>query len=383
MVKKIKKIVLTGGPCAGKSSALAKLIVKLTQLGYKVIIVPEAASELINNGISIGPAGIDPVTFQKTIMKLQILRELIYEEAALKMTQENVVLICDRGAIDNQAYCSKEEFAEVVASLKDTQSITRLVETLSQSVASIGDSYDAVFHLKTAADGAEEFYTLDNNQARSESPELARELDIKTLNAWTGHSHLRVVDNSTNFKVKLSRLTEHVYKFLGLPVPIEIERKFLVRMPDLAELVSKYNAQKIDILQTYLTSNDPDEEARVRQRGQSGEYTYFFTKKRSMTNMSRVETGGRITPQQYLELLMTADTSLKPVRKERYCFVSDNQYFELDVYPFWGDYAILELELTQENQIITIPHFIEEVREVTDDLSFRNCAIAKEVPRIN
>ena len=31
--------------------------------------------------------------------------------------------------------------------------------------------YDAVFHLVTAAQGAERFYTLENNQARSETPE--------------------------------------------------------------------------------------------------------------------------------------------------------------------------------------------------------------------
>ena len=383
MKKNIIKLVLTGGPCAGKSSALARLIVKLTQIGYKVIIVPEAATELINNGISIGPAGIDPVTFQKTIMKLQLLREHVYEEAARQMAQDNIVLICDRGAIDNQAYCSKGEFAEVVASMSNPQSLKAVVDVLSQSVASISDSYNAVFHMKTAADGAESYYTLENNEARSESPELARELDIKTMDAWTGHSRITIIDNSTDFDTKLNRLTEGVYQFLGQPVPIEIERKFLVKMPDIEKLVSEYRAVKIDILQTYLMSNDTNEETRVRQRGQSGEYTYFFTKKKEISNMSRVETGGVITQHEYIDLLMNADTALKPVRKERYCFVSDNLYFVLDVHPFWRDYAILEIELTRENQEIAFPTFIDVIREVTDDLRFRNRSIAKEIPKID
>ena len=203
------------------------------------------------------------------------------------------------------------------------------------------------------------------------------------MDAWTGHSRITIIDNSTDFDTKLNRLTEGVYQFLGQPVPIEIERKFLVKMPDIEKLVSEYRAVKIDILQTYLMSNDTNEETRVRQRGQSGEYTYFFTKKKEISNMSRVETGGVITQHEYIDLLMNADTALKPVRKERYCFVSDNLYFVLDVHPFWRDYAILEIELTRENQEIAFPTFIDVIREVTDDLRFRNRSIAKEIPKID
>ena len=37
----IKKIVLTGGPCAGKTTALVKVIEHFTSLGYKVFTIPE------------------------------------------------------------------------------------------------------------------------------------------------------------------------------------------------------------------------------------------------------------------------------------------------------------------------------------------------------
>lgn len=36
--------------------------------------------------------------------------------------------------------------------------------------------YDAVFHLVTAALGAESYYSLMNNSTRTESPEFAREV---------------------------------------------------------------------------------------------------------------------------------------------------------------------------------------------------------------
>ena len=54
----------------------------------------------------------------------------------------------------------------------------------------------------SAADGAEEHYTLENNQARTEDANTARMMDRKTQKAWVGHSHLFVFDNSTDFEVK-------------------------------------------------------------------------------------------------------------------------------------------------------------------------------------
>jgi len=48
----------------------------------------------------------------------------------------------------------------------------------------------------TAADGAEPFYTLDNNAVRTEGVAKAIEMDRRTLDCWTGHEHLYIVDNS-------------------------------------------------------------------------------------------------------------------------------------------------------------------------------------------
>lgn len=55
--------------------------------------------------------------------------------------------------------------------------------------------YDRVIFLSSAANGAEDFYSLDNNVARSEGIEVARSLDKKTLEGWTGHPHLTVIAN--------------------------------------------------------------------------------------------------------------------------------------------------------------------------------------------
>ncbi len=78
--------------------------------------------------------------------------------------------------------------------------------------------YDRAIFLTSAANGAEEFYTLINNVARSEGIELARTLDNKTLKAWTGHPHLTVIPNvkGETFEAKIDRVIEAVAKTVGL-----------------------------------------------------------------------------------------------------------------------------------------------------------------------
>ena len=49
---KITKIVLTGGPCAGKTTALSWINNYFTNRGYTVLFVPETATELITNGVA-------------------------------------------------------------------------------------------------------------------------------------------------------------------------------------------------------------------------------------------------------------------------------------------------------------------------------------------
>ena len=49
----VTRILLTGGPCAGKTTALASISQDLTQLGYKVLVVPEAATIFMKGGAMI------------------------------------------------------------------------------------------------------------------------------------------------------------------------------------------------------------------------------------------------------------------------------------------------------------------------------------------
>ena len=358
----IHKIVITGGPSAGKTTGLSWIQNAFTKLGYTVLFVPETATELIANGVAPWTCGSN-LDYQKCQVRLQLEKERVFEQAARSMKAEKILIVCDRGAMDNRAYMDELEFAQILREFQTTEIQLR-------------DSYDAVFHLVTAAKGAEKFYTTENNKARTETVEQAAALDDKLIAAWTGHPHLRVIDNSTDFQDKLKRLIAEIRSFLGEPEPMEIERKFLIEYPDVRWLESLPNCRKVDIIQTYLTSRDGDE-LRVRQRGENGSYIYFKTLKRAVSDAARIEIEERLTQDEYLTLLMEADPDRRPIRKTRYCLTYDNQYFEIDLYPFWTDQAIVEIELREENARIRFPEELKVLREVTGDENYRNAALAR------
>ena len=358
----ITKIVVTGGPCAGKSTAMSWIQNAFTQMGYVVLFVPETATELITGGVAPWTCG-ENKDFQICNLKLQIEKEKIFEQAAKTMKGDKALIVCDRGALDNKAYMKGAEFDQTLSDLNANEIELR-------------DNYDAVFHLVTAAKGAEEFYTTANNTARTETVKEAAALDDKLIAAWTGHPHFRVIDNSTDFEGKLKRLIAEISLFLGEPEPFEIERKFLIEYPDIKRLESDPNCQRIEIIQTYLKSDNGDE-VRVRQRGINGHYIYFQTVKRKVSDVKRVEIERRLSQNEYLSLLMRADTDKRQIRKDRYCLTYENQYFEIDVYPFWHDKAVAEIELNDENAKIVFPDFIKVIKEVTDDESYKNASLAK------
>ncbi|MBO4288985.1 MAG: AAA family ATPase [Lachnospiraceae bacterium] len=362
---KIDKIVITGGPCAGKTTAMSWIRNEFIKRGYTVLFVPETATELITGGVAPW-ACTDGLEFQKCLALLQHKKEEIFTRAARNMPAEKVLIVCDRGLMDNKAYMTDLEFAAVMRELNGSE-------------VELRDEYDAVFHLVTAAKGALEAYTLSNNKARTETPEQAAALDDALIAAWTGHPHLRVIDNSTGFEKKLERLLAEISAFLGEPQPCEIERKYLIRYPDVKKLEELPNCKRVEIIQTYLKS-EPGTEVRVRQRGSDGHFIYFRTEKRRLTDVSRVEVEQRLTQDEYLTLLMDADPSAHPIRKTRYCLTENNMYFEIDVYPQWTKQAVMEVELREEGQAFELPKDIKVIREVTGEKRYSNSSMAREMP---
>lgn len=361
----IRKIVITGGPCAGKTTAMSRIQKVFARVGYKVLFVPETATELITGGVAPWTL-VSNEEYQKCQVSLQKRKEEIFERAARHMDAEKILIVCDRGVMDNRAYMNDIEFANVMQELGLNEEEER-------------NQYDAVFFLTTAAKGALEAYTLSNNGARTETPEEAIEVDDRLAAAWTGHPYLRVIDNSTSFEGKLRRLIAEIGTFLGEPVSVESERKFLIRYPDLRRLEEMPGCRKVDIVQTYLLSSD-DRVVRVRKRVQDGNAMYYRTEKRYLSEMSRVETERKVSREEYANFLEQADPARRSIRKTRYCLTENHRYYEIDIYPEWERQGILEIDVGDEKEEIVLPEGIQVIREVTEDKAYKNHSLAYAMP---
>ncbi len=117
----IRKIVVTGGPSGGKTTALSWIQNAFTKLGYTVLVVPETATEFISDGVAPWTCGSN-LDYQKCQMRLQLEKERLFERAARTMKAAKILIVCDRGAMDNRAYMDDEEFAEVLLEIGQTES---------------------------------------------------------------------------------------------------------------------------------------------------------------------------------------------------------------------------------------------------------------------
>lgn len=157
----------------------------------------------------------------------------------------------------------------------------------------------------------------------------------------------------------------------------EIERKYLIAYPDIERLSE--NAESSAIVQTYLTAED-NITARVRKRQWADRCVYYYTEKRFISAVTKMEYEREIDKDEYERLLKKADTERRHVEKVRYCLEYDAQLFEIDVYPFYTDRAIMEIELESEKQKISFPPEIVIIKEVTGDRRYSNASLAQCVP---
>ncbi len=98
----VLKCVLTGGPCAGKTT----MVEKLKSLGY--IIVPEMARMVLEQKESMDKEASSSYTMQD-FQEDMLFRQLEYEAMAYKEAMEKgydrTAIFCDRGSLDGLAYC--------------------------------------------------------------------------------------------------------------------------------------------------------------------------------------------------------------------------------------------------------------------------------------
>ncbi len=159
----------------------------------------------------------------------------------------------------------------------------------------------------------------------------------------------------------------------------EIEKKFLIEFPGEALLKSIPEDSRSRIVQTYLLSEEGTT-LRVRKREYPDTVKYTRTEKKFISGFSSYEDEREISKEEYLDELKMADPGRSPVEKERLLLKSGGHLFEIDIYPFWSDKAIMEVELGSEDEEFSIPDEIKVIKDVTFDKRYKNAAIARAVP---
>lgn len=215
-MQNIWKLVLTGGPCSGKTTTLASIYEKFSSK-INVICVPEIATITFRAGVKINPDKYEfeeLVSFTKEFIKMQIYIEDYFTNLA-KLAKQDTLIIMDRGTCDTFAYCSEEIKERVLQELGLTKDL--LLE----------NRYDLVIHLVTSAKGAAEFYNLDN-MARSESLTEAIRIDSRIQRVWMEHSNFKIIDNSVKgFNKKIERVFNLVGNFINIPQKLFVKKLLL------------------------------------------------------------------------------------------------------------------------------------------------------------
>jgi predicted ATPase len=196
------KVVLTGGPCAGKTRCLRAI---REHLGEQVVTVPEAATLLLDSGLP--PPGHERIrsvqdewirSFQKAILALQQTLEETCEQLARRCGAG--LLVCDRGVLDGAAYWpgGREAF----------------LRHFGLQVEECFARYHGVLHLQSLAESHPHLYGPDNNAIRYENVADALRVERSVRAAWEGHPGLIVIRAEEQPQAKIDRVLEQIQMLL-------------------------------------------------------------------------------------------------------------------------------------------------------------------------
>lgn len=205
----IKKIVLTGGPCAGKTKVINAVSQELMEEGYYVINVAETATELISGKVFPAEDREHTLMFQDFIYRLQNEKEKIREEYAEHIANNNsdlvrgkkgIIIIYDRAIMDNRAYLEHEDYNNLLQKHNCNE-----IQTI--------DKYDLVIDLISLATLKPELYELDG--IRYETVEEAAKRDELTSGAWLLHRNLKIIKPTDTIEEKVKLVSNYIHDLLN------------------------------------------------------------------------------------------------------------------------------------------------------------------------
>lgn len=381
MAKRIYVFAVTGGPCAGKTSLLDKFQREASMIPkLKVIFAKEASTLLQQSGINFMAAG-GGSAFQEMIIEQQLTAEANAYRTAKLYTETNdedtVIIVCDRGIMDGEAYFdSPEEFERV---------LTKYALNREKVYA----RYDAIVCLRSAAVGAKEFYTTHDGTPRSENVDEAAELDEKVVEAWNKHADFTEITNEFKFQIKLDRAIATILTKAGIEIPREVCKRYVVKMPGIFEIMKLNNPNLFTDQTFFLDSKNPNSFSAVKIRRVGENATYYSSKQKweiinHPDNGKEVEAATydatfAITEKEFLHSLKSIDSSIRALVKSTYSFyIGTSIRCEIDIYHCNQHRAYLRAYLdadTDENRQLVARNF-KVIREVTYEKRYSEHEIA-------
>ena len=157
----------------------------------------------------------------------------------------------------------------------------------------------------------------------------------------------------------------------------ETEFKYLIAMPD-TELLASLAGEIWEITQTYLRADGYTR--RVRRVVCQGKASYCYTEKRRISGMAAQEAERPVSREEYERLLLEKAPVGAPIHKTRYRVPFGRRLLEFDVYPFWTDRAVLEIEVDDEKDVPALPEWVTVLRDVSDLPEYKNSSLSLRVP---
>lgn len=383
--RKIYKVVLTGGPCGGKTTGMASIFSFFESLGWRVFTVPESATIML--GLRIRFAQLTPEAaydFQKDILKTMLQIEEAAVRQAAHVKDRHVLILFDRGAMDPSAYMPRDQWLKL------------LNEVGVDEFDLLNNRYNQVVHMVTAADGAERFYTVANNATRSEGIAEAKKTDENTRNVWLGHPYFDIIDNSDvkGFEDKVLKAVQAVADRCGIVEAKDRldknsrKRKWLVAAIDESKFPSY---EDYYIKHDYLVSDSKTTQVRVRLRRKDNKgESYSITVREFHTELGEsIETRQFINQKEYNRFMGMADQTRAPLHKKRRIFMYGNHYFNLDMYQdplppcVKGKHLMfLECYTTQKkgSPLPELPDCLTIVKEITGEKDYSMYTLSKLAP---
>lgn len=358
----IIKIVLTGGPCSGKTIISSKLEEYFRKKeDYLTFVVPETATELIKSGIT--PYNSKSIfEFQSLLFCRQFNKEMTTELAfnIIDNKSKNIVLY-DRALLDNKAY------------LEDRLDFDKFLNEYKLTELQVLDHYDLVINLLNMTGSDISGYETESNKMRFETESEAQIVDHKTTEAWAGHNNILIIPPQDTIEKKTDIVIKEIENFISGNMKSTVKR---YRIDNGIEDFSEYNntnSRLMDLEMIYLDCDEyENKDVIITKRTYNNSHSYNFTISKEKHGERTTLVNKMITEEDAINLIKNYEIK-KRIEKRRLYLTYSRKIFNID---FYEDETVLEYEKKEYDRLINLPPIVYNPCEVSlEDINRKNSKV--------